>query len=75
MLLSLAAARVNAGMTQREVAQKLKISVATLQYYERDSTNISKKLFDKITSLYQVDQDLIFVGKKSDFCLKSRNNS
>lgn len=75
MLLSLAVARVNAGMTQREVAEKLKISVSTLQYYERDSTNISKKLFDQITNLYQIDQDMIFVGKKSDFCLKTRNNS
>lgn len=62
--ITLEAARVNAGLTQKQAAKSLGIHFQTLAKYEKDSTNISFSLLSKIEDLYKVPLSLIFLGKK-----------
>lgn len=65
MLITLESARINAGLTQRQASKKLKISVPTLSKYEKDSSNISKELFDRMSELYSVEsQDDLYIGSR-----------
>lgn len=73
MIISLKGARNNAGFTQQEVAKKLSIGRSTVAKLEKDSSNISKRLLDKMTDLYGVDQDNIFLGKYLDYQKTYRN--
>ncbi len=63
--ISLAAARVNAGMTQKEAAQKLGISNRTLISWERGESYPSVIQADKIYMLYDRPKDSIFFSKNS----------
>lgn len=67
MIISLKGARNNAGYTQREIADKLGISISTVSKLEKDSSNISKCLLDNMTELYRIDQDNVFLGKHVDY--------
>lgn len=60
--ISLKAARVNAGLTQKEAAEKLNISNKTLQNWEK---HVTMPRTDKITSicdLYKIQYDCIKWG-------------
>lgn len=59
MAITLKAARVNAGFTQKEVANHLKISKGTLASYEMYRTVPSVDLAQKIANLYGLDVDKI----------------
>lgn len=63
---SLRAARVNAGLTLKEVAEKLDIHHETLSKYEKDSSDISISLLNRLSDLYQMPTDYIFLGKRYD---------
>lgn len=65
--LTLKAARVNRGLHQREVAEKVGKNLDTIAKYEKDSTNIPRWLGTALAELYNVPEDLIFFGKESDF--------
>lgn len=67
MIISLKGARNTAGFTQKEVAKRLNISTSTVKKLENNSSNISKQLLDKMTDLYNVDQDDIYLGKYIDY--------
>ena len=62
--ISMAAARVNANMTQQEAAKKLGISKATLQNYEAGKTVPDWDMVHKIGSVYQFPHEYIFFGPK-----------
>lgn len=66
MKLTLKAARVNAGLTQKQVANKLNINYQTLGKYERDSSNISISLLRELVHLYNANSDDIFLGNTSN---------
>lgn len=66
MMLSLNACRLNAGLTLREAAKVLGISYQTLQKYEKDSSDIPVSLLNRLSELYQVPNDYIFLGNKYD---------
>lgn len=66
MMLSLSACRSNSGLTLREAAKLIGISYQTLQKYEKDSSNIPVSLLNKLSELYQVPNDYIFLGNKYD---------
>lgn len=62
--ISLAAARVNANMTQQQVAEILKISKVTLVSWEKGKTKIPFNALLNLCELYSVPVDLIFVPDK-----------
>lgn len=72
MKLTLKAARVNAGYTQKEVANIIGINYQTLGRYEKNSSDISIGTLKKIISLYNVDTDNIFLGPTSEISEKRK---
>lgn len=60
--LSLKAARVNAGMSQAEAAEKLGVAVSTLRNWEAGKTYPTMPRIDKICEVYGVDFDILFFG-------------
>ena len=63
--ISLAAARVNAGMLQEVAAIKLHVTAETLRSWEKGDTAPSYDKFMEICKLYQYPADFIFCGKHS----------
>ena len=55
--ISLKAARVNAELSQKEVAKELKISNKTLHSWENGNTSPSAKYIDALCALYKVTYD------------------
>ena len=57
--LSLAAARVNADLTQKEAAQKLQISVSTLRSYEVGNHSPNWNVAKRMSELYGIPIDFL----------------
>lgn len=57
--ISLAAARVNAGLTQRDVASELGVSQNTIINWEKYVTEPSIMQARKLTELYGIPSDVI----------------
>lgn len=60
--ITLKAARVNAGLTLRQVSKKIGRSFQTISKYEKDSTKIPLDLLKELSTLYGIDMDNIFLG-------------
>lgn len=60
MEISLKAARVNAGLTQREAAEALQISKSTILSYEKYRTKPDIDTAKKIANLYGITVNDIF---------------
>lgn len=60
----LKSARVNSGLSSKKAAELLGIHFQTLLKYEKDSTDISISLLEKMCILYQIPEDYIFLGKE-----------
>lgn len=60
--ITIAAARVNKGLKQGEVAETLGVAVSTLRNWEKGKTFPSAALFTKLCELYGVTTDDIFLG-------------
>lgn len=63
--ISLAAARVNAGLTQEKVAQKLGVAKRTIISWEKGTTSPSVIQADKLYEIYNRPKDSIFFGCQS----------
>lgn len=63
--ISLAAARVNACLEQKEAARMLGITPPTLRSWERGETMPDYGKVGEIENLYQYPKDYIFFGKRS----------
>lgn len=63
--ISLAAARVNAKMTQEEVALKMRVSKRTIINWENGATTPSFADIDMLSDIYGIPVDNIFLPKKS----------
>ena len=63
--ISIAACRVNAGLTQREFADKIEVSLATIVNWEKGKTEPSASQLRLISELSGVPMDFIFVPLKS----------
>ena len=63
--ISLAAARVNAGLTQDEVAERLKVSNKTVSNWEKGVAAPSAATLYVLSVLYGIPADNIFLSKKS----------
>ena len=60
--ISLAAARVNAGLTQKEVAEKMGVSKVTIISWEKGKTLPNIATARKLAELYEIPLDNIFLG-------------
>lgn len=63
--ISLAAARVNAGMTQEEVAKHLKIGKQTVGNWEKGRTEPSVSQMMELCTLYKISIDYLFLPRNS----------
>lgn len=59
--ISIKAARVNAGLTQKQAAEKLGISDQTLSHYENNSGLVKQATLEKMYSIYNIDKKQIFL--------------
>ena len=59
MKISLKAARINAGLTQSEAAERIGVSVSTIKNWEAGKTFPSQPQIDKICEVYRVAYDNI----------------
>jgi len=59
--ISLAAARVNAGMIQQEAADKLHVSKVTIGNWESGKTKVSFADLSALSKIYKVPIDNIFL--------------
>lgn len=77
--ITLAAARVNADLTQRQVVYLLKdkydieITRQRLAFYEKDSTDLPISLAKALTAIYGVSEENIFFGAKSTLSYTFKN--
>lgn len=75
MRISLKAARVNAGLTQQEAAEKCGIPIRVLRKGETDVSSLNVAHFFALCREYGVDPDDIFLSKLSAKADKSRLKS
>lgn len=64
--ISLAAARVNAGLTQDDVARSLKISKNTVVAWEKGTSEPKTSQARELSALYKMPLDNIFLPCKSN---------
>lgn len=57
--ITLKAARVNAGFTQEEVAEKLGVSARQIWIWEKSPGDIKQKYIKQLAEMYQYPKDLI----------------
>ena len=63
--ITLRAARVNAGLTQEEVAKKLRKNKQTIVNWENGKTKLDIGNFNTLCNLYGIDKNNIFLPIKS----------
>lgn len=64
--ISLAAARVNAGMTQEDVARKIHISKQTIVSWEKGNSEPSISQARELSKLYNMPLEYIFLPEESN---------
>lgn len=64
LLISLAAARVNANMTQEDVAKIMRVSKSTILNWEKGKIALKPAQFEMLCRIYNVPDDNIFLPKK-----------
>lgn len=57
--ISLAAARVNAGLKQEPAAEKIGVTAKTLRNYERGTTAIPGRILRKAAKVYGIPEEMI----------------
>lgn len=65
MRISLAAARVNAKMNQREMAEYIGVDVSTITNWEKGKSEPSTSQLRKISEVSGIPMDYIFVSEQS----------
>lgn len=64
--ISLAAARVNAGLTQDDVAKVLKVGKQTVSSWEKGKSEPKMSQSRQLSELYKMPLDYIFLPEKSN---------
>jgi len=65
MAISLKAARVNAGLTQKDVAESVGVNVSTVSFWETGKTTPKLDVFFELCKLYALTPNDIFLPTKS----------
>lgn len=60
MQITLAAARVNKGLTQAEAAKALNVSITTLKSWEKGERYPKQPQIDKLCAVYGISYDNLF---------------
>lgn len=63
--ITLAAARVNAGLTQQQAAEKMHVSKRTIVNWERGAVIPSFANINALSGIYNIPEDNIFLPNKS----------
>lgn len=63
--ISLAAARVNANLTQEDVAEEMQVNKRTIVNWEKGRVTPSLATAEKLSRLYKIPIDNIFLPQKS----------
>lgn len=71
--ITLEAARINAGYTQKEAAPLFGIHYQTLAKLEDDSSDAPYSFIQAIPRVYKISSDNIFFGQKNEFIRLLRN--
>ena len=61
--ITLAAARVNAGFTQEDVAEKFKVTKQTIINLEKGRKELKPAEFNMLSEIYKIPKDNIFLPK------------
>lgn len=61
---TLEAARINVHMSQKEVAEHLKVNVATISNWEKGKTALSAEQFQSLCRLYGCPMDVISLPER-----------
>ena len=64
--MTLKAARVNAGFSQKKVAEAVGVTPATIYNWESGKTPITVRMANRLSDLYGVPMDDIFFDDKSN---------
>jgi len=62
--ITLEAARINAGLTLKQAAELIGVSVSTLHNWEKDSSSVKVSQVNKIEEVYKFPSEYIFFGSK-----------
>lgn len=62
--ISLEAARINAGFSQRDAAKSIGVNVGTLSNWENGKTYPDVEKFRRLCEVYGCPADIVFLGKK-----------
>lgn len=65
--ITLKAARINMGLSQKEAAKKLGIHYQTLASWEKDSSDMPHSKIKATANLYDIPMRNIFFGKENEF--------
>lgn len=75
ILITLEAARRNAGYSQKEVAKRLGVHYQTISAWEKDSSKMPYSMVMKISQIYKIPKENIFFGSKNEFIRISRRKT
>ncbi len=67
MQITLEAARINAGMSQKEAGSLFGVNYQTLAKWENDNSQMPYAMIQKIPEIYGIPQKYIFFGTKNEF--------
>lgn len=74
-MLNLKELRLNAGLTQAEVAKKMHVSQAAVHRWENGDTRIARKHHKGLARLYKCTIDELFAGGEEDAKTGSQKNT
>lgn len=72
--ITLEAARVNAGYSQKEAAELFGVHYQTLAKWELNNSRMPHDKIEMISGIYNLPKSLIFFGDKNEFIRRKRNN-
>lgn len=71
MKITMKAARVNAGLSQKEAAEKIGVSKDTVGNWERGKSFPSMKIIPVIEKVYNIGYDYIFLAPRDALSVKN----
>ena len=75
MVITLEAARINAGYSQKEAAELFGVHYQTIAKWEDDNTKMPFDMVNKILTTYGIEHNNIFFGNKNEFIRSIREKA
>jgi transcriptional regulator, xre family len=74
-LITLEAARINIGYSQKEASTMFGVHYQTLAKWELDNSRMPFEMIEKIPDIYKIQKEDIFFGDKNEFIRSLRNGT